>query len=187
MASTTSTTAASVARRLWDVCEPIAGSVYFAPEVQQRYEALGLSYPEGYFWSRSAAMGTLTPSAVSATFAVFNPDIVRPLLSAAQAKADRETVLEARRRGMGEALRRMLGDLDVRPAADALRPVAEAGEPHGRPLYAGLRDLPWRDGASRRVAIPSIRRPSAASIAERRRARRAGSSAMTLTAHDPGD
>src|SRR5438445_349404 len=147
MASTTSTTAASVARRLWDVCEPIAGSVYFAPEVQQRYEALGLSYPEGYFWSRSAAMGTLTPSAVSATFAVFNPDIVRPLLSAAQAKADRETVLEARRRGMGEALRRMLGDVDVRPAADALRPVAEAGEPHGRPLYAGLRDLPWPDDA----------------------------------------
>ncbi|TMC47860.1 MAG: hypothetical protein E6J14_14070 [Chloroflexi bacterium] len=147
MAGTASTTAVSVARRLWDVSEPIAGSVYFAPEVQQRYEALGLSYPEGYFWSRSAAMGTLTPSAVSATFAVFNPDIVRPLLSAAQAKADRETVLEARRRGMGEALRRMLGDLDVRPAADALRPVAEAGEPHGRPLYAGLRDLPWPDDA----------------------------------------
>jgi hypothetical protein len=147
VASTAGTTTVSVARRLWDVCEPVAGGVYFAPEVQQLFDGFGLSFPEAYFWSRSAAMGTLTPSVVSATFAVFNPDIVRPLLSAAQAKAGREVVLEARRRGMGDALRRMLGDADVRPAADALRPVAEAGEPHGRPLYAGLRDLPWPDDA----------------------------------------
>ena len=45
------------ARRLRDLVEPIAAAVYFAPEAQSRYEALGLNYFEGYFCSRSAGLG----------------------------------------------------------------------------------------------------------------------------------
>ena len=35
------------ARRMRDLVEPIAAAVYFAPEAQSRYEALGLNYFEG--------------------------------------------------------------------------------------------------------------------------------------------
>ena len=39
-----------ISRRLRDLCEPIAGSVYFVPEAQEQYRALGLeSYTDSYF------------------------------------------------------------------------------------------------------------------------------------------
>src|SRR2546430_172944 len=67
-----------VSRRLRDLVEPLAANVYFAPEAQENYKALGLKYIPSYFRSRSACMGDVSGDVVVATFGVFNPAIVLP-------------------------------------------------------------------------------------------------------------
>ncbi|MDZ7733197.1 MAG: hypothetical protein U5R31_08815 [Acidimicrobiia bacterium] len=67
-----------VARRTWRTVEPIHGIVYLAPEQRRSaYEALGLEGAAGYFASRSAAMGSVSPEVVVATFFNFSPGLVR--------------------------------------------------------------------------------------------------------------
>src|SRR5687767_11636470 len=79
----------AVSRRLRDLCEPIAGSVYFAPEAFDAYKQLGLSgYAEGYFTSRGACLGTPSGQVVCAAFGVFNPDVVIPSVEAGWSKTD---------------------------------------------------------------------------------------------------
>ena len=136
-------TAVSTARRLWDACEPVGGSIYFAPQCRQRYRALGLNGRQGYFWSRAAPMGAVAPGAVAATFAVFNPEQARDCVTAAQAACSREDILAARFEGIAEALGEVLAGIDVAGALGLLRPVAESGSVPGRPQYAGRRDLAW--------------------------------------------
>ena len=59
----------NVARRIWDVVEPIAANIYFAPEVHAAYHEIGfdpstrsagkVQFPEmvAYFTSRGACLG----------------------------------------------------------------------------------------------------------------------------------
>jgi hypothetical protein len=137
-----------LARRLGQLVEPIAANVYFAPEAQALYKELGLNYPQGYFASRGGSMGQVPGEVVAAAFAVFNPDLVVPMVSQAWAIADRDTILDARLQGATASLRRLLGadgagasDAEVARATEILRHGAAVGPVAGRPLYAGLLSL----------------------------------------------
>lgn len=135
-------------RVLREVCEPIGANVYFAPEAQQRYAALGLGYMSGYFTSRGAALGQVHGLVVVAAFGVFSPAIVVPAVEEGWSKTDRQTILQARYEGATASLRRLLGEPDARAIGRAvellLRGLA-AAEVAGHPLYAGLSALPFPD------------------------------------------
>lgn len=133
-----------VSRRLRDLCEPIAGAVYFVSEAQDAYRGLGLdSYAQSYFCSRSACLGHPPGEVVTAAFGVFNPAVVIPSVEAGWAKTDPATILEARLAGATAALRRILGEADPSPVVDVLRPAMESVDFAGRMLFAGLRSLPF--------------------------------------------
>jgi hypothetical protein len=135
------------ARRLRNFVEPIAAGVYFAPEAQQRYEALGLNYFEGYFCSRSACLGKAPWSVVCAAFGAFKPAVVEQAVTGGWSKTDPEPLLEARRDGATEQLERLLGEPgpDVTQATDLLFSLTDGVDPSGRMLYSGLSVLPVPD------------------------------------------
>ncbi|CAN5729238.1 hypothetical protein BH10ACT1_BH10ACT1_24950 [soil metagenome] len=129
--------------------EPLHGFIYFAPEAALAYDALGLEGQDGYFASRSAAMGRVGPEVVIATFFNFKPELVHHALPSAWDKTTPEAVLAARLDGADQALRRMLGDLvdhpDLAESAKLARRAAEAGDPSGRPIFAAHAALSWPD------------------------------------------
>ena len=140
----------SVSRRLWDLIEPLASSVYFSPECHSNYEKLGLAgFGPGYFCSRAACMGQVPGEVVTATFGVFNPAIVIPAVTEGWSKTDAPTILEARLDGQRTALQRMLGDTvkgganadKVKRATELLLRAGDAAPLAGRSLFAGLRSL----------------------------------------------
>jgi hypothetical protein len=144
------------ARLLAATIEPFVGQVYFSPECHAEYEALGfgpspatvadgVAMPDGpaYFCSRGSALGQAPGELVAAAFAVFNPAVVVPAVSAGWELTDAATIGTARVRGAIAQLVRVLGESpDGLSRASTL--LARASEPlrvEGRPLYAGLRSL----------------------------------------------
>src|SRR3954469_14372506 len=86
-----------VARKTWRTAEPIHGMIYFAPEADAAYRAIGLAgNPPAYFASRAAPMGWVPAESVIATFYNFNPALVRSAIPSSWAKADPGTITEAR-------------------------------------------------------------------------------------------
>src|SRR5581483_9531313 len=134
-----------VARRLQQVLEPLAASIYFLPEALSGYEALGLDFGEGYFASRSACMGQVPGPVVAATFGVFYPPMVERFVDQAWAKTSVPDGLAARVAGAQAGLGRVLGASPegAGRATSLLRRAADAAPMEGRPLFAGLRSLPW--------------------------------------------
>lgn len=133
----------TLARRCWRTLDTIHVPVYFAPETTAAYGELGIRPRAGYFVSRSAAMGPVSPDVTIATFYVFAPGLVRHVMAGCWELATPEQVQAARRRGIGEALHRVLGDPDVTEAAGLARELCAGFEPHGRALYAAHAVLPW--------------------------------------------
>jgi hypothetical protein len=135
------------ARRLRNLVEPLAAGVYFAPEAQQRYEALGLNYFEGYFCSRGACLGKAPWTVICAAFGHFKPGVVKQAVTAGWSKTDPEPMLEARRDGATDQLSRLLGapGPDVKQATDILFSLTDGVDPSGRMLYSGLSALPEPD------------------------------------------
>jgi len=135
------------ARNLAFRLEPLHGFIYFAPEAALAYAALGLDGQDGYFASRSAAMGATAPEVVIATFFNFKPELVHHALPAAWEQTTPAAVLAARFDAADQALRRMLGDAvdhpDLAESASLARRAAEAGDPSGRPIFAAHAALPW--------------------------------------------
>lgn len=129
--------------------EPCHAFIYFAPEASLAYAALGLDGQDGYFASRSAAMGPVGAEVVIATFFNFKPQLVHQALPAAWETTTPAAVLAARMDGADQALRRMLGEdvdhPDLAEAAGLVRRAAEAAEPWGRPIFAAHTSLPWPD------------------------------------------
>ncbi len=140
-------------RKTWRTLEPIHAMIYFVPEADEEYEAIGLKGGRmGYFASRAAAFGAVPAEVVIATFFNFNPDLVRRAIPSAWSLASPATVLAARRRAASRALRRGLGDdLAGSPfvieAAALARRAAEAAceRPQARPLFAAHASLSWPD------------------------------------------
>jgi len=143
------------ARRLANAIEPVVGQVYFSPECHSEYEALGFSpspaaadgvaLPDGpaYFTSRGSVMGQVPGEVVAAAFAVFNPEIVVPLVTQGWTLTDASTICDARTRGAVAQLVRILGEKpDGIDRANELLEVAVAPlRPEGKPLYSGLLSL----------------------------------------------
>lgn len=140
-----------VSRKMWRTTEPVHAQVYFAPENQEEYAALGYDVKAnrgwGYFPARAAAMGAVTPAIVQATFFSFSATAVAFGMDRAWEIATPQQVLDARYRGADRALRRMCGDLldstDVVEAARLARTATEGCTPYGRPLTAANAALPW--------------------------------------------
>jgi hypothetical protein len=142
------------ARRLRDLVEPVAAGLYFAPEAIGAFEELGLNYFEGYFCSRSACMGRVPGSVVTAAFGHFAPDVVERAIESGSTKADLDAVLAARQRGAEAQLERLIGAVidvervtgpvvDIERATEILRSLTDGLNPAGRALFAGLTALPW--------------------------------------------
>lgn len=149
-----------VARKTWRTTEPVHGIVYFASERNEAYDQLGLRREQGYFVSRSAAMGAVTPEVVIATFFNFHPSFVRGAMHDAWEITTPSAALDARHAVVDTALTRILGhdaiDSDqMRHAADLARHAAlRASErPEGRPLFAGHAALAWPDEATPHVVL----------------------------------
>jgi len=134
-------------RTLWRRLEPCHAFIYFAPEASRNYADLGLNGQDGYFASRSAAMGAVGAEVVIATFFNFKPELVHEALPKAWEITSPAAMLDARRDGADQALRRMLGDdishPDLAEAASLARKAAETGDPSGRPIFAAHAALPW--------------------------------------------
>ncbi len=142
-----------MARLLASALEPIAGQAQFSPECHANYEALGFApspgfvgataLPDkaGFFTSRSAVMGDVTPELVAAAFAVFNPDEIVPLAKRGHELADATTMWAARLDGAAAQLRRILGPEPVGAAWVTERLLRSADDLPlaGRALFAGQR------------------------------------------------
>lgn len=136
------------ARVLWRLYEPYHAVVYFAPEGRDEYAAAGLRGGwMGYFGSRSAAMGPVPAEVVTATFYVFQPDLVARAIPAAWRLSSPERVLAARHAVADSALRRLLGDAagsdEVAEAAALARRAIDGCPLPGRTIHAAHRSLPW--------------------------------------------
>lgn len=143
------------ARRLRAAVEPIAGIVYFAPEIHAEFEALGfgpgvggdgfltLAEVSGYYCSRAGCMGEVPGQVAVAAFGVFNPKLMIPAVERGWSIAAVGDVLAARERGATAALQRIVGEPEgLGRATELLAQAAGGGCAAGRFLYAGLRSLP---------------------------------------------
>ena len=141
---------ASTARFLWQRLETYHGLIYFVPEADQRYTALGLQPGVmGYFASRAAAMGPVAADVVVATFFNFEPNRIRELVPLAWQRTTAPALWQARLQAVDEALTRILGSrllaADIAETAALLRSITAVCRPDGRPLFAGHLAQAWPD------------------------------------------
>ncbi len=129
--------------------EPLHSHMYFAPEHDERFTALGLKPGRmSYFAGRAAPMGAVGAGVVTATFYNFSPSLVAHMIPRAWSLASPEQVLAARLDAARASLTRLLGDdaggsAEVAELVELLRDACGVLTPEGRPLYAGHADLPW--------------------------------------------
>jgi hypothetical protein len=146
----------SVARRMFELVEPIGAVPYSTHEPNEAMFALGFTnYWDTYFAGRAAPLGHTTAEVVDALFYNFAPGEVARHIPKVWRTTTPEAAIAARRLGCGNALRRILGDRVDAPAfartADLLLKAATSAPPEGRPMYAALRALPVPDDAVGRL------------------------------------
>src|SRR3982751_3629542 len=91
--------------------EPLHSHLYFAPEHDERFAALGLRPGRmSYFAGRAAPMGAVGAGVVTATFYNFSPSLVAHMIPRAWTLASPEQVLPARLEAARASLTRLLGD-----------------------------------------------------------------------------
>lgn len=138
----------SVARRLFQLVEPVAVVTYMAPEPTEAVMALGLrNVWDAYFAGRAAPLGRDVPAAVvHSLFYNFADGEVALHIPRVWDTVTPEAATAARERGSVAALRRILGDLADTPgvarAADLVVRAGISARTEGRPLYAAVRTLP---------------------------------------------
>jgi hypothetical protein len=137
------TTREHLGRAMWTLFEPIHAVTYFSTQAREAFAKVGLTrYWDGYFAGRSAPLGAISGSPVTAIFSGFSPAIVDRALPAAWSVASPAQVLEARLRGAEATLRELIPDeAQVVDATAALVPVARRIDAIGRPLAAANRAL----------------------------------------------
>ncbi|WP_426246942.1 SCO6745 family protein [Nocardioides sp. LHG3406-4] len=136
-----------VARRLFDLTEPISLVNFFAPEPHESMVRLGfLNYWDGYFAGRAAPLGVAPAEVVHAAFYNFADGEVARHIPKVWEVTTPEAAHAARQRGCVTALRRILGGLVETPelarVADLLTKASISAPTAGRVMYAGLRSLP---------------------------------------------
>ncbi|MFH8933274.1 SCO6745 family protein [Streptomyces griseosporeus] len=139
---------APVARRMFELLEPICLVTFFADECNAELAALGhRTYWDGYFASRAAPLGRVSATVVHAAFYNFADGEAARHIPGAWETIPPEASLAARQRGSAASLRRILGaGLAGSPglvrAADLTTKAATSAPMEGRVMYAGMRALP---------------------------------------------
>ncbi|HVM52986.1 MAG TPA: hypothetical protein VM262_07295 [Acidimicrobiales bacterium] len=141
---------AALARRLWNVVEPVHAVVYFADEVHAAYRDIGLrGFWMGYFAGRAHPLGAAPPELVTATFFNFHPAMVERAIPDAWTYSSPHRVGAVRHAAVNQALGRLLGDLADGPTIAAAAGLAAAAvedcDPAGRALYGAHAALSWPD------------------------------------------
>src|SRR4051794_40563806 len=137
----------AVARRLFELTEPISLVNFFSSELNDAMAALGFrGYWDGYFAGRSAPLGRVPAEVVHAAFYNFADGEVARHIPKVWDTTTPEAAHAARQRGCAAALRRILGDLAETPglvrAVELLAKASTSAPTEGRVMYAGLRSLP---------------------------------------------
>ncbi|MFT7599044.1 MAG: hypothetical protein ACI8TP_001969 [Acidimicrobiales bacterium] len=119
---------------------------YYAPEMKA-FADVGLpEYWRAYIAYRSAPMGPVAPSVVTATFYNFAPRVVAAAVPSAWDGITPQGAIDLRDDCIDQALRRALGDLldsaDLREAAGLAMKGIDAAEVGARPLFAAHTELP---------------------------------------------
>ena len=138
---------APVARRLYELIEPITLVNFFSSEPNDSMMALGFrNYWDGYFAGRSAPLGRVPAEVVHAAFYNFADGEVARHIPRVWDTTTPEAAHAAREQGCVAALRRILGGLVESPgmarAAELLARASTSAPTEGRVMYAGLRALP---------------------------------------------
>ena len=140
-----------LARRMFELVEPIGGIPYSADEPNEAMYALGFTdYWDTYFAGRAAPLGSSVPAGVvHALFYNFAPGEVDRHIPKVWSTTTPEAAIAARQAGCVNALRRILGDHVDSPAflraVELLGKAATSAPLEGRPMYAALRALPLPD------------------------------------------
>ena len=136
---------ASVARRLRDAIEPIAMHPVWSRATNQALAGIGLDFLSGYAWGRAAALGEPSAGVVVSSFAVFEPGMITSVYEQGRQCCGREEMLSTRADATTASLVSVLDGVDVSAAAGRLRDAVINLPRSGRPLYAGLTELPFPD------------------------------------------
>jgi hypothetical protein len=140
----------ALARRMFELVEPIGVIPYSADDPNETMFALGFSdYWDTYFAGRAAPLGIVPAEVVDALFYNFAPGEVARHIPKVWQITTPEAALAARQLGCANALRRILADhVDTAAfahAAELLAKAAVSAPVAGRPMYAALRSLPMPD------------------------------------------
>ena len=146
----------ALARRMYELIEPIGLIPYSADEANEAMFALGFTnYWDTYFAGRAAPLGLVPAEVVDALFYNFAPGEVARHIPKVWRTTTPEAALAARRQGCAKALRRILGNrvdsLGFARATDLLMKAATSVPWEGRPMYAALRALPIPDDLAARM------------------------------------
>jgi Helix-turn-helix family len=137
--------AASTARTMWTLFEPVHAVTYFTADSRSAYEQAGLrGFWRGYFAGRAAPLGPVSAAVVAASFFNFAPAFVARAIPGVWELITPEEALRARLEGAVAALRGLLAgrESEAAAAADLLwRAVGELDFP-GRVLSAANAALP---------------------------------------------
>jgi hypothetical protein len=131
--------------------DPLHSQLYFAPEHDEQFSAVGLRPGRmSYFAGRAAPMGAVGAGVVTATFYNVSPSLVAHMIPRAWTLASPEQVLAARLDAARGSLTRLLGEdvagsPEVAELAVLLREACADLTAEGRPLFAAHADLPWPD------------------------------------------
>ncbi|MFB7942169.1 SCO6745 family protein [Streptomyces sp. NPDC004779] len=135
-------------RRCHNALNPLHSTLYFSPDLDREFGALGLTDPAAMrLAARSAPLGAVGAGTVAATFYNYKAELLAQHLPGVWETASPAAVLDARLRTADATLRRLLGEEAVaspemaEAAGLALR-AAEACTRHARPLYSANADLP---------------------------------------------
>src|ERR1700749_3120679 len=112
--------AASTARSMWTLFEPIHAVPYFAPEARSAFERAGLrGFWRGYFAGRAAPLGTAGAAVVTASFFNFAPAFVARAVPGVWELMTPADALRVRLEGATAALRGLLAGQEEAAAAAA--------------------------------------------------------------------
>ncbi len=133
-----------MARRMFELVEPIGVIPYSADEPNEAMFALGFTnYWDTYFAGRAAPLGRVPAEVVDALFYNFAPGEVARHIPKVWQTTTPDTAIAARQKGCVKALRRILGDHVDTPAfaraAELLLRAATSAPIDGRPMFAALR------------------------------------------------
>jgi hypothetical protein len=132
-------------RRLRELVEPVAATIYQVPEARQASKDLGLRGWQWYFASRGAALGTPAPPVATAALGSWAPALVEASVSAAWATTDPETVAGVRdevARTSGERLLASIDRAHIDRATELMTRATATVNGEGRALFRAWRGRP---------------------------------------------